>query len=547
MPVRVPVRATTAVAAVAFAATCTGAIPTAQAASAPTVNLAAPVTHPQDDRAGSTIVAHEGRGSPATRQSLVAGSSLATTTTQTLGMDVSHYQGTVDWGRAYANGARFAYIKATESTTYTDPMFTSNYTGARAAGLVRGAYAFALPDRSSGAVQADYLLANGGGLSPDGMTLPPMLDIEYNPYGATCYGLSASAMVMWIRAFSDEIHAKNGRYPTIYTTTNWWGFCTGNDPTFGATNPLFVARYNTTVGTLPAGWSVYTMWQYADAGVLPGDQDTFNGTLSQLKTFARGCPAGTAGASLPPSGMSYDFSGDGQPDVISRSPDGLLRLYYGAGSALSGSTVVGCGWNAMTAIFSPGDFNGDGHPDIIARTPGGLLLVYYWDGGRFGRSVEIGHGWSGFTALFSPGDFNGDGHPDVIGRTAAGDLLLYAGTGAGLGVSRLIGVGWNVISAVFSTGDFNGDRHADVIGRISTGALRLYTGTGYNLAGAQVIGIGWGSMSAFDGSKDFTGDGHADLVARSPTGSLILYRGNGVSLSSPSVIGIGWTAMTALS
>jgi len=48
----------------------------------------------------------------------------------------------------------------------------------------------ALPDRSSGAAQAGYFTANSGGRSPDGDTLPPMLDIEYNPYGQTCYGMS---------------------------------------------------------------------------------------------------------------------------------------------------------------------------------------------------------------------------------------------------------------------------------------------------------------------------------------------------------------------
>lgn len=49
-----------------------------------------------------------------------------------------------------------------------------------------------------------------------------MLDIEYNPSGATCYGLSASAMVSWIKSFVDTYHTKTGRYPIIYTTNDWW-------------------------------------------------------------------------------------------------------------------------------------------------------------------------------------------------------------------------------------------------------------------------------------------------------------------------------------
>ncbi len=87
-------------------------------------------------------------------------------------------------------------MQATEGTTYIDPRFSSHYTGATSAGLIRGGYHFAHPDSSSGATQATFFLAHGGGWSNDGKTLPGMLDIEYNPNGATCYGLSTSAMVV---------------------------------------------------------------------------------------------------------------------------------------------------------------------------------------------------------------------------------------------------------------------------------------------------------------------------------------------------------------
>jgi GH25 family lysozyme M1 (1,4-beta-N-acetylmuramidase) len=45
-----------------------------------------------------------------------------------------------------------------------------------------------------------------------------MLDIEYNPNGATCYGLSQAAMRSWIKDFGETYKAKAGRYPMIYTT-----------------------------------------------------------------------------------------------------------------------------------------------------------------------------------------------------------------------------------------------------------------------------------------------------------------------------------------
>ncbi|MFF2145956.1 lysozyme [Kitasatospora sp. NPDC058190] len=236
--------------------------------------------HPDRDFAGSTVAAHEGRSGTAPLASLAV--------TQTPGLDVASYQGNVDWSSAAANGAQFAYVKATEGTSYTNPSFAQQYNGSYNSGLIRGAYHFALPGNSSGSAQANWFVDHGGGWSADGQTLPPALDIEYNPYGATCYGLSQSGMVSWIQDFSNTVHYRTGRYPTIYTTTNWWSSCTGNYGGFGATNPLWIARYSSTVGTLPNGWSYQTFWQFADSGTFPGDQDLFNGASDRLSALALG-------------------------------------------------------------------------------------------------------------------------------------------------------------------------------------------------------------------------------------------------------------------
>ncbi|KAI0736426.1 glycoside hydrolase family 25 protein [Fomitopsis betulina] len=204
------------------------------------------------------------------------------------GVDISSYQGTVDFKTLVSNGISFVYIKATEGTTYQDPDFSANYDGATSAGLIRGGYHFAHPDASTGAAQAKYFLAHGGGWSSDSITLPGALDIEYNPSGAECYGLSESAMVSWVKDFSKTYHSSTGVYVIIYTTTDWWTTCTGNSAAFATTNPLWIARYASSIGTLPAGWSYTTFWQYADSGANPGDQDEFNGSAQGLKNLALG-------------------------------------------------------------------------------------------------------------------------------------------------------------------------------------------------------------------------------------------------------------------
>jgi GH25 family lysozyme M1 (1,4-beta-N-acetylmuramidase) len=237
------------------------------------------VTHPDADHAGSEIAKREGVADPPGQRPNVA---------RTAGLDVSAFQGSVNWASVVAKGARFAYVKATEGTGYTNPSFAQQYNGSYQAGLIRGAYHFALPNVSDGPTQADYFVNHGGGWSPDGKTLPPMLDAEYNPYGSTCYGLSQAAMRSWLRAFSDRVHTRTGRYPTVYTSTTWWTECTGNWPGLGSTNPLFIARYASSPGTLPAGWAYWTFWQFADSGVFPGDQDSFNGAADRLRVLANG-------------------------------------------------------------------------------------------------------------------------------------------------------------------------------------------------------------------------------------------------------------------
>ncbi|GAA3880731.1 lysozyme [Saccharothrix violaceirubra] len=236
-----------------------------------TAATAAPVV---DHAMGSQIVKHEG---------VATGFAAPAAQAAVEGVDVSSHQGNVAWSTYWGQGKRFAYVKATESTSYKNPYFAQQYNGSYNVGMIRGAYHFALPDKSSGATQADYFVDNGGGWSRDGKTLPGALDMEYNPYGATCYGLGKTAMTAWIKAFSDRYRARTGRWPVIYTSTNWWNQCVSGD--FSSTNPLWVARYSSSVGTLPYRWNVHTFWQYTSS---PIDQNRFNGAQDRLKALADG-------------------------------------------------------------------------------------------------------------------------------------------------------------------------------------------------------------------------------------------------------------------
>ena len=243
----------------------------------PSAGAVSPVTHPERDFAGSGLAQRHLGALPVARPAGLPG------------LDVSSWQGNVDWVTVAADGARVAYVKATEGTTYVNPYFAQQYGGAYDVGVVRGAYHFALPDRSTGAAQAQWFATHGGAWSADDQTLPGALDIEYNPYGATCYGLSRSAMVVWLTSFVTQYQALTTRWPVIYTTTNWWQTCTGNYAGLGATAPLWIACWCQTAGQLPAGWSNYAFWQWTNQQVdFPGDQDVFSGSQDDLVALANG-------------------------------------------------------------------------------------------------------------------------------------------------------------------------------------------------------------------------------------------------------------------
>ena len=205
----------------------------------------------------------------------------------------------IDWAQVYADGIRFAAVKVTEGAYYTNSWALTDLPQARAAGLTTVAYAFAIPNggtsssgtrySSSPVVQADDLVNY---LTGHGLAVPTvMLDIEYDPYagsdgtpgGSWCYGLSQSAMVSWVTSFGNEIKARTGRLPVIYTPPSWWATCTGGSTAFGQT-PVWVPDYSSTgsPGSLPAGWGNWNFWQYSSTGTVTGIQTSGGTDLDQL-------------------------------------------------------------------------------------------------------------------------------------------------------------------------------------------------------------------------------------------------------------------------
>ena len=250
------------------------------------------------------------------------------------------------------------------------------------------------------------------------------------------------------------------------------------------------------------------------------------------------------------SSVGTDFAGNAFSDLIARDSAGRLWSYPsdGRGSWLA-RTSIATSFPAVPEILAPGDFSGDGIPDLMTRSAStGVLTLHRGSGtATIASSVAVGSGWQSFTAVVAPGDLDGDGAVDLLGRDSTGTLWLYPGTGTGSWKSRVSkGAGWGGLAELEAVGDFDGDGGTDLMGKSSAGALFLlrFSPTGAYL-GARQIGTGWGSYTAFTGMGDVDGDGAVDLVARDGGGGLWAYRGTGTGgFGARLNIGQGWSSLT---
>lgn len=459
------------------------------------------------------------------------------------GMDVSAWQSSssggtdVDWQQQWNLGARFVYIKATEGTTYKSAAFNDQYIGATNVGMIRGGYHFALPSTSSGAVQANYFVDNGGGWSSDGITLPPLLDIEYNPYsslGNTCYNMSADQMVAWIQDFSNTIQARVGRPPMIYTTTDWWQTCTGNSAAF-SNNPLHIAAYNEVgPGTLPASWDFYSIWQYSSSGPFQGDSNQWNGSADALTKFARGDAPST-----PPANPSLHLG-----DLVRVDTAGNVIAYPADGKGGAGNGVqLASGWTNLTAVYVT-DWNQDGIADLLTQWADGTVQVQPGlSAGGFGAPVTVGNGWQGLSITVGPWNAS-NRFPGVVAKDTQGRLLYFANASGGhLDNGVQVGSGFSQLE--ISMLDFDGDGNQDILARAPDGTMSVFRGNGqggFSSGAGTVVGSGWNQMTDVAASTGFLGASSRGLLARNAQGNVYYYPVSNGSWGARSQVGSAWYA-----
>jgi lysozyme len=221
---------------------------------------------------------------------------------QTLGIDVSRWQGDINWFAVGASQVRFAFVKATEGSSSVDRKFAENWRAAREVGLFRGAYHFARPGGDP-ETQAAHFAATVG--EQDVRDLPPVLDLEETD------GHGPRHVLQWAEAFLRKAESLFRRQLILYTG-GFWRFQLGNpDVPFFRQRKLWLAAYSQKP-VVPASWQDWTFWQFSDGThnhpvPIPGlsgpvDQNHFRGNEQELAALCdpgAGDRSGVMASTLP--------------------------------------------------------------------------------------------------------------------------------------------------------------------------------------------------------------------------------------------------------
>ncbi|HUS33196.1 MAG TPA: GH25 family lysozyme [Kofleriaceae bacterium] len=305
------------------------------------------------------------------------------------GIDVSYYQGTINWTSVKNDGVKFAFIRVSDGLNTIDSKFAANWSGSRAAGVKHGAYQFFRPGQDP-IEQADLLLQKiGGKLEAD--DLPPVIDVEASD------GQSAAVITAKVKKWVAHVKAAIGRDPIIYTGFYFWRDSVGAPDV--TSSPLWHAQYSDAAcPNIAPPWSKWALWQYSSTGTVAGisgnvDMNRWNGDMASLTAFLG--PAATCGNSTCESGEgSLDCPEDCGPCTTIGKAGAVIddgdSCFLGGGPAASMRHVATAGldgdlvWTHTTEDTAEGNY-GTWH---LWFEEAGLYKVEVYTDGGFAQSKK---------------------------------------------------------------------------------------------------------------------------------------------------------------
>jgi lysozyme len=199
------------------------------------------------------------------------------------GIDVSKYQGQIDWEQVRAAGVAFAFIKATEGGDRLDDHFHRHWRGARAAGIPRGAYHFFYFCRPA-FEQARWFIRN---VPRDANALPPVLDMEWNHKSPTCsFRPRPDAVRKEMTVFLEQAERHFGKRPIVYTTLDFFH----DNELHRMRGYAFWLRSVAGDPDTKYDRHPWIFWQYTGTGIVPGingdaDLNVFNGDAGAFRRW----------------------------------------------------------------------------------------------------------------------------------------------------------------------------------------------------------------------------------------------------------------------
>ncbi len=434
-----------------------------------------------------------------------------------LGIDVSRWQGTINWTSVKNAGKTFAWSQATRGAYLTNVNFVANMVNGKAAGVLMGPYHYATPATNSPSTEANYFWNRAGAyILADGKTLMPMLDIEeFNGHvGATSYSDWANqwASNVIAKAAAAGVTIKVMLYSSASLMCNFNSSCSafGNDVANWSGDPQTGTPWSCCSSCNLWGGGSWNFWQYSDSGSVSGisgavDLDVFNGTAAQLSTWV----ATAAGPDTTPPTISavnttslgdtsttITWSTDENSDSLveygpttsygSTAGNASLVLNHSVGlTGLSASTLYHfrvTSTDASNNSTTSGDFTfttlaAGSVADIVIDNPA-ATVVGTWSTGttatdRFGtdyryKSQGTGSSYLQFTPnILTAGDYEVyEWHSQGSNRDAATPhVISYNGGTTTINVNQQVGGGaWNLLGTFnFLTGTTKYVRITDAI------------------------------------------------------------------------------------
>jgi lysozyme len=179
-----------------------------------------------------------------------------------LGVDVSHYQGHIDWYRLKTAGVRFAYIKATEGSHYVDKAFGENWQGAKDAGIARGAYH--VFTTSSNVDDQISNFQNAIAAAGEKGELPSALDLEVSFVSKEDVNAAKNDVTKWLQTVQKDEKKPPVVYGSLSLFNNYFA------GTSLSKMPVWLAEYSTGPYTGGSKWPKWAIWQFSDKVTVDG-------------------------------------------------------------------------------------------------------------------------------------------------------------------------------------------------------------------------------------------------------------------------------------